>query len=72
MKMSTLKLIWTDHFIYRAPYRGSVGGGLKKQIEGQGHCTAIPAGIIVIPSAPLDSQVLITSVTLPPCLQSMY
>ena len=72
VQVSTLKLIWIYHFIHRAPYRESVGGGLKKQAGGQGHCTAIPAGSIVILSAPLDSQILITPVTQSICPQSMY
>ena len=55
VKGSTLEPLWTYHLIYRAPYTGSVGGGLEKHPGGQGHCTAIPAGIIVILSAPLDS-----------------
>ena len=72
VKESTLEPTWTYHIIHRAPYRGSVGGGLKKQAGGQGHCTAIPAGSIVILSAPLDSQILITPVTQSICPQSMY
>ena len=72
MKESTLELLYTCHLIYRAPYTGSVCGGREKHPRGQGHYTAIPAGIIVVTSAPLDSQVLITSVTLPPCLQCEY
>ena len=72
MKGSTLEPLYTYHLIYRAPYTGSVGGGLKKQAGGQGHCTAIPAGSIVILSAPLNSQILITPVTPCICPQSMY
>ena len=72
MEESTLEPLYTCHLIYRAPYTGSVGGGLEKHPGGQGHCTAIPAGIIVVPSAPLDYQVLITPVTPLTCLQCEY